>query len=81
MDSTNYECLHYVIFSTLILLPLSSSQIFCHSVFVSKTAHQMVAPRIMQNRAGPEDATDEFHIWRQQKFRAKSNTQCIRSLI
>jgi len=80
MDSTNFEGLHYVIFSILILLPLSSNQIFCHPVFVRKTAHQMVVPPIMQTCAGPGDATDEFHFLRQQNFHAKSNTQCIRLL-
>jgi hypothetical protein len=69
--------IRYVIFSTLILLPLSSSQIFCLPVFVSKTDHQMVAQPIMQTHAGPGDATDDFHFWRQQLFRAKWNTQCI----
>ena len=44
----------------------------------------MVAPATMQTQtfthAGQGDATDEFHLWRQQKFHAKANTQCIRFL-
>lgn len=44
----------------------------------------MVAPATMQTQtfthAGQGDATDEFHLWRRQKFHAKANTQCIRFL-
>jgi len=40
----------------------------------------MVVPPIMQTCAGPGDATDEFHFWRQQKFHTKSYTQFIRLL-
>jgi len=36
---------------------------------------------MLQPCAVPGDATDEFNFWRQHKFSAKSNTQCIRFLI